>query len=53
MKIAKHFNLGIPTETIPTYVDNVLSKYSLKFKIAKDEEYTAEIQKGNIKIGQF
>lgn len=53
MKIAKHFNLGIPTETIPTYVDNVLSKYSLKFKITKDEEYTAEIQKGNIKIGQF
>lgn len=53
MKIAKHFSLGIPTETIPTYVDNVLSKYSLKFKIAKDEEYTAEIQKDNIRIGQF
>lgn len=53
MKIAKHFNLGIPTETISTYVDNVLSKYSLKFKIAKNEEYTAEIQKDNIRIGQF
>ena len=53
MRIAKHFGLDWPTETIINYAEDVLLAYTLVYQKNPKEEYFAKIDRHKIEIGQY